>query len=52
VFAYFNIGEVYFKCLRLEESLHWCEAALEKAKEANLEAVVFHSICKFNKHKS
>jgi len=43
VFAYFNIGEVYFKCLRFDEALYWCEAALEKAKEVNLEAMVFHS---------
>ena len=26
-FAYFNIGEMYFKCLRYKEALSWCEMA-------------------------
>jgi len=43
VFAYFNIGEVYFKCLRLDEALSLCEMALEKAKKANMESMVFFS---------
>ncbi|MCJ7688008.1 MAG: hypothetical protein MUO60_01575, partial [Clostridiaceae bacterium] len=43
VFAYFNIGEMYFKCLRYEEALLFCELALKKAKESQLELVVFHS---------
>jgi len=43
VFAYFNIGETYFKCLRYEEALHWCILALKKAQEAHLEAMVFYS---------
>jgi len=43
VFAYVNIGEVYFECLRFEEAIYWCEAALEKAEKAHMEAMVFHS---------
>jgi len=43
VFAYFNIGEVYFKCLRFDEALSLIESALDKAKGANFEAMVFHS---------
>lgn len=43
VFAYINIGETYFKCLRYEEALYWCKLALKKAKEAHLEATVFYS---------
>ena len=43
VFAYFNIGEVYFKCLRHEEALYWCKLALKKAEEAHMESIVFYS---------
>jgi tetratricopeptide (TPR) repeat protein len=42
-FAYVNIGEIYFKCLRYEEALYWCELALKKAEGAHLELVVFYS---------
>jgi tetratricopeptide (TPR) repeat protein len=43
VFSYFNIGETYLKCLRYEEALTWCKLALEKAKAAHMEAIVFYS---------
>lgn len=43
VFAYFNIGEAYYKCLRYEESVYWCKLALKKAEEAHMEAMVFYS---------
>ena len=43
VFAYINIGETYFKCLRYEEALHWCKMALKKAEEAHLESMVFYA---------
>jgi tetratricopeptide (TPR) repeat protein len=43
VFAHFNIGEAYFKCLRYEEALSFCKLSLEKAKLANMEAMVFYS---------
>jgi len=41
--AYFNIGEVYFKCLRYEEALSWCKLALKKAEIAHMESMVFFS---------
>lgn len=43
VFAYFNIGEMYFKCLRYEEALLFCELALKKAQSAKFEHMVFIS---------
>jgi tetratricopeptide (TPR) repeat protein len=43
VFAYGNIGEVYFKCLRYEDALYWCKLALEKAEGAHMEVMVFYS---------
>ena len=43
MFAYFNIGEVYFKCLKFEEALLWCKLALEKAEAAHVESIVFFS---------
>ena len=43
VFAYINIGEAYFKCLRYEEALYWCKLALKKAELAHMENVVFYS---------
>lgn len=43
VFAYYNIGEVYFKSLRYEEALSFCKLALKKAKSAKLESMVFNS---------
>ena len=43
VFAYINIGETYFKCLKYEEALYWCKLALKKAEGAHLEAVVFYA---------
>jgi tetratricopeptide (TPR) repeat protein len=42
-FSYFNIGDVYLKCLRYEEALSFCKLALEKAERANMEAMVFFS---------
>ncbi|MGV8983819.1 tetratricopeptide repeat protein [Clostridium sp.] len=43
VFAYFNIGEEYFKCFKYEKALYWCKLALKKAEEAQLEAMVFYA---------
>lgn len=43
VYAHVNIAETYFKCLKYEEALHWCNLGLEKAKKAHLEAVIFYS---------
>lgn len=43
VFAYFNIGETYFKTLRYEEALFFCKLALEKAETTKLESLVFNS---------
>lgn len=43
VFAYINIGEIYFKCLRYEEALYWCNLALKKAEKAHMESIVFYS---------
>jgi tetratricopeptide (TPR) repeat protein len=43
VFAYFNIGETYLKCLRYEDALYFCRLGLEKAKAAHMEAIVFYS---------
>lgn len=43
VFAYINIGEEYFKCLKYEKALYWCKLALKKAEEAKLEAMVFYA---------
>jgi len=43
VFAYFNIGETYYKCLKYEEALYWCKLALKKAQVINMEAMVFYS---------
>ena len=43
VYAYFNIGETYFKTSRYEEALFFCKLALEKAESSKLESMVFHS---------
>jgi len=43
VYAYINIGESYFKCLRYEEALYWCKLALKKAQETHFEAMVFYA---------
>ncbi|MBU3188838.1 hypothetical protein K9O30_08470 [Clostridium bowmanii] len=43
VFAYINIGEEYFNCLKYEKALYWCKLALKKAEEAHLEAMVFYA---------
>jgi tetratricopeptide (TPR) repeat protein len=43
VFAYINIGETYFKCLKYEEALYWSKLALQKAEETQLESMVFYA---------
>ncbi|MGH4117239.1 tetratricopeptide repeat protein [Clostridium sp.] len=43
VFAYSNIGEIYFKCMRYEEALLFCELGLKKAQSAKFEYMVFNS---------
>ncbi|MBK5243253.1 hypothetical protein [Clostridium sp.] len=43
VFAYFNIGETYFKFLRYEKALLFCKLAFKKAESAKLEYMVFNS---------
>lgn len=43
VFANCNIGELYFKCLRYEEAVSFCEIALKKAKESQFEFMIFSS---------
>ena len=42
-YACINIGEAYLKSLRYEEALYWGKMALEKAKEAHLESIVFYA---------
>ncbi|MFT5875831.1 MAG: tetratricopeptide (TPR) repeat protein [Clostridium sp.] len=43
VYAYFNIGEAYYKCLRFDEAIYWCKLGLEKAVGAHMEPMVFYS---------